>query len=124
MDLPLQPIEAGAAVVLKNIFFENNQFQLKAGSDIELLQLIQLLNENNNLKVEISGHTDNIGKKEDNLSLSLNRAKSVVAFLVSKGIHENRLTAKGYGDTKPIATNDTEEGKSLNRRTEINVLSN
>ena len=124
LDLPLQPIEAGAAVVLKNIFFENNQFQLKAGSDIELLQLIQLLNENNNLKVEISGHTDNIGKKEDNLSLSLNRAKSVVAFLVSKGIHENRLTAKGYGDTKPIATNDTEEGKSLNRRTEINVLSN
>ena len=97
---------------------------MKPGSDIELLQLIQLLNENNNLKVEISGHTDNIGKKEDNLSLSLNRAKSVVAFLVSKGIHENRLSAKGYGDTKPIATNDTEEGKSLNRRTEINVLSN
>ena len=83
-----------------------------------------LLNENPKLTVQISGHTDNVGKKEDNLALSLSRAKSVVNYIVSKGINASRLTAKGFGDTKPIASNDTEQGKTLNRRTEINVISN
>ncbi len=124
LKIPLQPIEAGATVVLKNIFYGNNESKLKPESESELAKIISLLNENPGMKVQISGHTDNIGKKEDNQTLSLNRAKAVVAFLISKGINPTQLSAKGFGDTKPLSSNDTEQGKSLNRRTEINVVSN
>lgn len=124
INIPLQPIEKGASVVLKNIFFDNNQFSLKPLSAVELDKLVLLLNENPQLKLEIAGHTDNVGKKEENNLLSLNRAKAVAAYLISKGIIPSRLTPKGMGDSKPIASNDTEQGKSLNRRTEINILSN
>ena len=124
LNVPLQPIEAGASIVLKNIFFGNNETKLQPESEAELNKIIVLLNENPNMKVQISGHTDNVGKKEANQLLSLNRAKSVVNYLIGKGITINRLLPKGFGDTKPVASNDTEEGKSLNRRTEINVVSN
>jgi tetratricopeptide (TPR) repeat protein len=124
LRIPLQPIEAGASVVLKNIFYGNNESKLKPESESELAKIISLLNENPGMKVQISGHTDNIGKKEVNQILSLNRAKSVVAFLITKGINPTRLSAKGFGDTMPLSSNDTEQGKSLNRRTEINVVSN
>jgi outer membrane protein OmpA-like peptidoglycan-associated protein/tetratricopeptide (TPR) repeat protein len=124
LNVPLQPIEAGASVVLKNIFFGNNETKLQPESEVELNKIISLLNENPNMKVQISGHTDNVGKKEANQLLSLNRAKSVVNYLIEKGININRLLPKGFGDTKPVASNDTNEGKSLNRRTEINVVSN
>jgi outer membrane protein OmpA-like peptidoglycan-associated protein len=124
LNVPLQPIEAGASVVLKNIFFGNNETKLQPESEAELNKIITLLNENPNMKVQISGHTDNVGKKEANQLLSLNRAKSVVNYLIGKGININRLLPKGFGDTKPVASNDTDEGKSLNRRTEINVVSN
>lgn len=124
LNVPLQPIEAGASIVLKNIFFGNNETKLQPESEAELNKIIVLLNENPNMKVQISGHTDNVGKKEANQLLSLNRAKSVVNYLIGKGITINRLLPKGFGDTKPVASNDTDEGKSLNRRTEINVVSN
>ena len=124
LSIPLQAIEAGSSIILKNIFFDNNKAQLKPASEDEIDKVIMLLNENPKLTVQISGHTDNVGKKEDNLALSLSRAKSVVNYIVSKGINASRLTAKGFGDTKPIASNDTEQGKTLNRRTEINVISN
>ncbi len=124
LNVPLQPIEAGASIVLKNIFFGNNETKLQPESEAELNKIVSLLNENPNMKVQISGHTDNVGKKEANQLLSLNRAKSVVNYLVGKGITINRLLPKGFGDTKPVASNDTDEGKSLNRRTEINVVSN
>jgi outer membrane protein OmpA-like peptidoglycan-associated protein/Tfp pilus assembly protein PilF/Tol biopolymer transport system component len=124
LNIPLEPIEKGATLVLKNIFFDNNKSSLKSGSEIELDKLVQLMSDNMNLKVEIDGHTDNIGKKEDNITLSLNRANAVVNYITSKGINKSRLTAKGYGDMRPIESNDTEEGKSHNRRTEINVISN
>ena len=124
LNVPLQPIEAGASVVLKNIFFGNNETKLQPESEAELNKIIALLIENPNMKVQISGHTDNVGKKEANQLLSLNRAKSVVNYLIGKGININRLLPKGFGDTKPVASNDTDEGKSLNRRTEINVVSN
>jgi len=75
------------------------------------------------LKIEISGHTDNVGKPADNLSLSNNRAKAVVNYLIGKKIAPQRLTAKGYGETKPVADNKTEEGKAKNRRTELRVVS-
>jgi outer membrane protein OmpA-like peptidoglycan-associated protein len=82
-----------------------------------------LLNENPSLKIEISGHTDNVGKPADNLLLSNNRAKAVVNYLISKNIPASRLIANGFGETKPVADNRTEEGKALNRRTEMKVVS-
>jgi len=124
INIPLQPIEAGASVILKNIFFGNNDYTLKDVSIPELDKVVILLNENRKLTLQIGGHTDNIGKKEANISLSFSRAKSVLNYLVAKGINPIRLVAKGFGDSKPLGMNDTEEGKSLNRRTEINILSN
>jgi len=122
-DIPLQPIEVNASIVLKNIFFETNRFQLNPKSQAELDKIIQLLTDNPTLKIEISGYTDNVGKPSDNLSLSNNRAKSVVTYLIEKGIVSQRLVAKGYGETKPVAGNTTEEGRAKNRRTELKVIS-
>jgi outer membrane protein OmpA-like peptidoglycan-associated protein/tetratricopeptide (TPR) repeat protein len=122
-NIPLQPIEANATMVLKNIFFDLNKFELKPESQVELDKLVQLLNENPSVKIEISGHTDNIGKPADNLILSNNRAKAVVSYLVSKNIVAQRLTSKGYGETKPMGDNKTDEGRAVNRRTEVKVVS-
>ncbi|MCY7310004.1 MAG: OmpA family protein [Chitinophagaceae bacterium] len=122
-NIALLPIEMNARVVLKNIFFDVGKFELKSASQVELEKLVHLLTENRTLKIEISGYTDNVGKPADNLALSNNRAKSVVTYLVSKSIPVQRLTAKGYGETKPIADNKTEEGRALNRRTEMKVVS-
>jgi outer membrane protein OmpA-like peptidoglycan-associated protein/tetratricopeptide (TPR) repeat protein len=121
-DIPLQPIEVNAAVVLRNIFFDVNKYDLKSESQVELTRLVQLLNDNPGLRIQIEGHTDNVGSAADNQKLSDNRARSVVAYLVSKGIPASRLTAKGFGATKPIASNDTEEGRAKNRRTELKVI--
>ena len=123
-DIPLQPIETGAVIILKNIFFPSNRFELQPGSITELDKLLALMTENPNLKIEISGHTDNIGQVKDNLLLSDNRAKAVVDYLAAKGINTKRLSAKGFGSAKPIAANDSETGRSLNRRTELSVISN
>ncbi len=122
-NIALQPIEVNAGIVLKNIFFDVNKFELKNESQVELDKLVQLLNENPSLKIEISGHTDNVGRPADNLLLSNNRAKAVVSYLVSKNIAAQRLTAKGFGETKPVADNKTEEGRAMNRRTEMRVVS-
>ena len=93
-------------------------------SKTELNQLIALMNENAALKILISGHTDNVGKPADNLTLSNNRAKAVIAYLQQNGISKTRLIAKGLGETKPIADNNTETGRALNRRTELSIVSN
>ncbi len=123
-DIPLQPIVAGAAIVLKNIFFDTKKFILKPESITELDKVVQLLNENSKLKIQISGHTDNVGTAKDNAALSNNRAKAVMGYLLQKGIAVTRVTAKGFGSTKPIADNKTEIGKAQNRRTELSVVSN
>ena len=122
-NIALQPIEVNASIILKNVFFDINKFDLKPESQVELDKLVQLLLENPSLKIEISGHTDNVGKPADNLTLSNNRAKSVVNYLLEKNIPAARLTAKGYGETKPVADNKTEEGRAVNRRTEMKVIS-
>lgn len=122
-DIALQPIELNANVILKNIFFDVSKFELKIESQVELDKLVQLLNENPLLRIEIGGHTDNIGKPADNLALSNERAKAVVRYLISKNIDAKRLTAKGFGETKPVADNNSEEGRALNRRTEMKVVS-
>ncbi|MBD0331488.1 MAG: OmpA family protein [Chitinophagaceae bacterium] len=120
-NIPLQPIEVNAAVVLKNIFFDFNKYNLKIESQVELDKVVQLLNDNPALKIQIEGHTDNIGNTADNLKLSENRAKAVVNYLISKSIAANRLTSKGFGATKPIADNKTEAGRAQNRRTELKI---
>ena len=121
-NIPLQPIKVGEAVVLKNIFFDTDQYNLKPESFIELNTLLQLLLANPSLKIEISGHTDSIGSEEHNLELSKNRAKTVVEYLVAKGISPDRMTFSGYGFSEPIDTNDTEIGRANNRRTEFRII--
>lgn len=120
-DIPLQPIEVDAAVVLRNIFFDTKKFALKQESAIELDRVVQLLNDNPAVKIQIEGHTDNVGTAADNQKLSDARAKSVVAYLIIKGIKADRLTAKGFGATKPLADNKTEEGRAQNRRTGLKI---
>ena len=122
MDIPLQPIEANARIILKNIFFEVNQYELKPASQIELDDVVKLLKENSGLFIQINGYTDNVGKPQDNLLLSQNRAKSVVNYLKSKGIDPRRLSFKGYGESEPVGPNTTESGRAQNRRTELKVL--
>ena len=122
MDIPLQPIEANASVVLKNIFFDVNQYELIPASQIELDEVVKLLNENPAVSIQINGYTDNVGKPADNLLLSENRAKSVVNYLKTKGIEPKRLYYKGYGEAQPVSPNTTEAGRAQNRRTELKIL--
>ena len=124
VNIPLQPIEAGASVVLKNIFFDSKKFDLKPASITELDKVIELMTDNPKLSILISGHTDNVGKAADNLLLSNNRAKAVLAYLQKNKIPVTRLKAKGFGAGKTIADNNTDTGKGLNRRTELSVISN
>ena len=124
VNIPLQPIEKGATIVLKNIFFETGKFDLKPESIMELNKLVMLLTDNPNLKIQIDGHTDNVGQANDNLLLSNNRAKAVVGYLLSKAINPQRLSYKGFGAARPVADNATEQGKAMNRRTELSVISN
>jgi outer membrane protein OmpA-like peptidoglycan-associated protein len=122
-NIPLQPIEANAAIVLKNIFFDFNRFELKSKSQVELDKVILLLQENPTVKIQIEGHTDNVGNAVDNLKLSENRAKAVVTYFISKGIDPKRLSSKGFGATKPISGNNSEEERAQNRRTELKIIS-
>ncbi|MFM2338990.1 MAG: hypothetical protein RL115_2183 [Bacteroidota bacterium] len=123
-NLALIPLSVNATLVLKNIFFEVNKFELKATSQIELDKLVLLLTENPTLKIEVGGHTDNVGKPADNLILSNNRAKAVVSYLINKKIDSKRLSAKGYAASRPITDNKTDSGRAQNRRTEIKIIAN
>lgn len=120
-DVALAPIGKGEKMVLSNVFFATGSHDLMKESETELNKLVQFLQNNPTLKLEIQGHTDNVGKDADNLELSNQRAKAVVDFLVQAGIDKTRLTSKGYGATQPIAPNDTEEGRAQNRRTEFHI---
>lgn len=122
IDIPLQPLNANARIVLNNIFFDVNEYALKDASTLELDRIVQLLRENPSVKISISGHTDNVGADNDNLLLSRNRAKAVVDYIVSKGIEAGRLSYEGQGASKPISSNDTPEGRAKNRRTELRVV--
>ena len=121
-DIPLQEINIGETVVLKNIFFDTDKYELKPESRSELENLINLLQTNGKIRIEISGHTDNAGTPAYNLILSKNRAKAVYDYLVEHGISSVRLTYEGYGLAKPIDTNETEQGRANNRRTEFLVV--
>ncbi|PJJ79524.1 OmpA family protein [Mucilaginibacter auburnensis] len=122
IQVPLQPIEIGSKVILKNIFFDTNKYDLKPESRGELQEMVNFLAYNPTVKVEISGHTDNVGNDALNQTLSENRAKSVYQFLISSKVDASRLEYKGYGKTQPVATNESEEGRSQNRRTEFKII--
>ncbi|RYD74066.1 MAG: hypothetical protein EOP53_18980, partial [Sphingobacteriales bacterium] len=121
-DIALYPIKAGEKITLNNIFFKTSSFDLETQSVSELKRLVNFLKENSAIKIEISGHTDNMGTPEKNKTLSQNRAKAVYDYLVNEGILATRLIWKGYGETQPVAKNDTEENRAKNRRTEVKVI--
>ncbi|MFN8207130.1 MAG: OmpA family protein [Bacteroidales bacterium] len=121
-DFALTKIEVGTKVVLKNIFFETSKATLKPESYAELENVLKFLQDNTTVRLEISGHTDNVGSRSLNQKLSENRAKAVVDYLVGKGIDKGRLESKGYADTQPVTGNDTPEGRAQNRRVEFKVL--
>jgi outer membrane protein OmpA-like peptidoglycan-associated protein len=121
-DLYLQPIEVGLTVRLKNIYFDFDKTTLKSESFVELNKVVEFLKNNPTVEIEISGHTDSKGSDDYNLNLSQGRSQSVVDYIVSQGIDAFRLTAHGYGEGKPIDTNDTEDGRANNRRVEFTVV--
>lgn len=123
LPLPDDTLHAGTSFVLDNIFFDYDKATLLQQSYKELQMILQLLQRHPSMHIEISGHTDSHGSTEYNRRLSENRAKAVVDYLIAKGIDPRRLQYKGYGESKPIATNSTEEGRARNRRVEFKVLS-
>jgi outer membrane protein OmpA-like peptidoglycan-associated protein/Tol biopolymer transport system component len=121
-NVPLQPIRVGETVILRNIFFDTDKFELKDESRSELARLIQLLKSNPEISIEISGHTDNHGTADHNMVLSKNRAEAVYNYLILNGIAKERLSYSGFGMSRPIDTNDTDTGRANNRRTEFKVV--
>jgi len=122
--IELKNIKIGSKIALRNIFFDTGKSTIKPESNAELARLIKLLKDVPSLKIELSGHTDNTGSASGNQKLSQARADAVVKYLTSKGISSGRLTAKGYGDSKPIASNNTNDGRQKNRRTEFEIKGN
>jgi OOP family OmpA-OmpF porin len=120
-DLKLVPLEKGQTIRLNNIFFETGKAELRPESFAELDRVVELLKLNPSMQIAISGHTDNVGAASLNRELSDARAKSVMAYLVQKGIQQKRLVARGFGDAKPIADNATDEGRQANRRVEFTI---
>jgi outer membrane protein OmpA-like peptidoglycan-associated protein len=115
-------VHTGSKIILNNIFFDTAKDILRPESMEELDRLVKMLKEHIELKIEISGHTDNRGDEKANQLLSQNRAKNVVAYLVTNGVAASRLSFKGYGSAKGIASNDTEDGRKQNRRTEFLIV--
>jgi outer membrane protein OmpA-like peptidoglycan-associated protein len=114
--------EPSKIFTLENVYFEFGKSTLKPESYPAIEELVSLLKTESTMKIEISGHTDNIGNPETNIKLSKDRAEAVRQYIIKKGISANRVSSVGYGNTKPIATNETEEGRQLNRRTEVKIL--
>ncbi len=129
-DLYLVPIEIGQVFRLNNVFFDFDKYSLRPESFMELNRVVDFLNEYPNIEIEMSAHTDSKGTDSYNLTLSDNRARSVVEYILSKGIAPSRIVSKGYGETKPVAENanadgsDNQEGRQLNRRVEFTIMKN
>lgn len=122
VDIPLEPIKKEAKEILNNIFFDTAKWDLKSESTIELDKLVALLKVNPDLPIEISGHTDDMGKDGDNVILSQKRAKSVVDYLAKKGVNVLKIKAEGYGKVRPFLPNSSDENRKLNRRIEVKFL--
>jgi outer membrane protein OmpA-like peptidoglycan-associated protein len=121
LEIKKEEIKVGTTIQLNNVYFEFNKWNLLPESFPELDKVFQFLKDNPTVEIELSGHTDNIGSDEYNLNLSQKRADAVKAYIVSKGIDTKRMTSKGYGKSKPIATNMTDAGREQNRRVEFTV---
>lgn len=121
LQLTYNPVIA-KTFVLRGVQFDTGKATLKKSSYPALANLLEYMTTKTTTVIELSGHTDNVGDDDDNLVLSDERAKAVKAYLVSKGVDAKRIVAKGYGETKPIAPNETPAGRQLNRRTEVQIL--
>jgi len=119
MNFKLQPVAMGVTVNLKDILFEQGTTNLLAQSYPEMDLVVSFLKTNPKVKIELAGHTDNRGIPTQNVKLSQARVDKVRAYLISKGVESKRITGKGYGGSKPIASNDTEETRQFNRRVEF-----
>lgn len=122
LDVPMAPLKAGSTISLRNVFFNTASYELLPDSEVEIDKLARLLFLNPDLRIELGGHTDDVGQDAANQKLSEQRANAVRDRLIEKGVQAERLTAVGYGETRPMASNETEEGRSLNRRTVVTVL--
>ena len=122
LDIYLEPVRSGRSVVLNNLFFDTNKFDLKPQSRTELNRLIEFLRQYRDVQIEVSGYTDNVGSPESNQQLSQRRAQAVVEYLSGHGISANRLRSRGYGETHPLAANDSEAHRQMNRRIELHIL--
>lgn len=122
VNIELEPIGVGLEMIMSAVFYETNKFQLLDDSKPELDHMYNFLRINKSLKVEIGGHTDNVGTDKENQVLSDNRAAEVRKYLIAKGIAADRITWKGYGEALPMTTNDTDEGRALNRRTVCKIV--
>jgi len=120
--IDMVPIRKGANIVLNNIFFDTGEYTLKETSTPELERLKTYLTQNPNMRIELQGHTDDVGSENDNQVLSQRRADAVRQYLIEAGIEASRITAVGYGENQPVAPNDTDENRALNRRTEMKIL--
>lgn len=120
--IALQPIRRNAAIVLNNVFYKTNQYALEESSLAELGRIFTFLSQNPSVKVEISGHTDDVGSETYNKTLSQKRAQAVADYLINRGIDASRLTATGYGMERPAVPNDSDENRAKNRRTEMKIL--
>jgi OmpA-OmpF porin, OOP family len=124
LNFTLQPIEVGTTVSLKNVLFKQSSTDLLSGSSEELNVVASFMRANPKVKIQLSGHTDNRGVQKDNVTLSQARVKKVKEYLVSKGVSKRRMSGRGYGGSKPIASNDSEESRKLNRRVEFTIIKN
>ncbi len=122
LEIEIKPIEVGVTVKLHNILFDFNSDEFDNASRVVLDKFIEFLIENESVKIEIHGHTDNIGSPESNLDLSNRRAKAIENYLHSQGISKPRMTSKGFGESMPVASNNTDKGRALNRRTEFVII--
>lgn len=123
VNFDVKPIEEGKVVKINNIYFASNSAIFEKSSLVVLDNFLEFLNENPSISIEIHGHTDNVGDDQSNLILSEKRAKAVAEYLILNGLNKSRIAAtKGFGETMPVATNDTEDGRSLNRRTEFKII--
>ena len=124
VNLRMYPLQVGSTTVMSNIFFDTGKSSLRTESIAELEKIKKFLENSPTLKLQVNGHTDNVGNATFNKMLSKKRAQSVKSYLVQNGIEENRLSVMGYGQERPLVSNDDEEeGRALNRRTEIEVIS-
>jgi outer membrane protein OmpA-like peptidoglycan-associated protein len=121
-DIPLHKIRTGEKTILRNIFFAFDSYELKPESIVELEKLSEFMHQNPDLRIRINGHTDNVGEPEYNMELSSRRAESVASYLISTGVDNSRILHIGFGETSPVESNETEEGRAENRRTEFEII--